>query len=55
MEVKVGDVVVWKSGGPAMTIIFIDEDGAYCIWFNKNDERFGAYFKPELLRLYSEL
>ena len=30
---KAGDEVVLKSGGPKMTIKFIEKDEAYCEWF----------------------
>jgi len=32
-NLKVGAVVVLNSGGPAMTIKWIDNDEAYCQWF----------------------
>lgn len=31
-NLKVGDVVVLKSGGPAMTIKSIEADNATCVW-----------------------
>lgn len=35
---KVGDVVVLKSGGPAMTVGFITEKGGIrCTWFPRGD------------------
>jgi uncharacterized protein YodC (DUF2158 family) len=38
-DFKPGDVVQLKSGGPVMTIKFIDEDGdVFCEWFDKKDE-----------------
>lgn len=36
MELKIGDVVVLKSGGPLMTIINIENNKAICSWFDKN-------------------
>lgn len=45
MELKVGDVVELKSGGPSMTVektpVFINgfeyKDRAQCCWFDKGD------------------
>ena len=28
-----GDVVELKSGGPAMTVIGVKEDGVHCMWY----------------------
>ena len=28
-----GDVVALKSGGPAMTVIGVKEDGVHCLWY----------------------
>jgi len=33
MELKVGDEVFLKSGGPTMTVERIDEHGVHCMWF----------------------
>ena len=35
-ELKEGDLVILKSGGPTMTIKEIKEEVASCIWFNKD-------------------
>lgn len=36
-ELKIGDVVVLKSGSPKMTIKYINElKTTYCSWFNPN-------------------
>lgn len=34
-DIKVGDVVKLKSGGKAMTVENIEEDGVMCSWFDK--------------------
>ena len=37
-DIKVGDVVILKSGGPKMTISSINDAGvARCRWFEKNE------------------
>ena len=41
---KKGDVVQLKSGGPRMTIKFIEDDEACCSWFingKVSEQRFG--------------
>ena len=49
-DLKVGDVVYLKSGGPAMTINGKSGMGAEwsCAWFINNDNK-SAAFKPEAL------
>jgi uncharacterized protein YodC (DUF2158 family) len=36
---KAGDVVELKSGGPTMTIEWIDNRGAMCLWFDGSDAK----------------
>lgn len=38
-DLKVGDVVYLKSGGPAMTVhrIIVDRDNAECAWFQDDE------------------
>ena len=37
-KLKVGDVVVLKSGGPKMTIFSIVENDICCVWFIQNGD-----------------
>ena len=48
---KIGDVVKLKSGGPAMTITFIDSDNMTCEWFDKNDNKILTVNKSALDKL----
>lgn len=34
--INVGDVVVLKSGGPLLTVTYVDFNNSICIWFNEN-------------------
>jgi uncharacterized protein YodC (DUF2158 family) len=43
MSLKAGDIVKLKSGGPAMTICWIEDGEAYCEWFDKTSNK-GAKF-----------
>jgi len=55
-EFKVGDVVVLKSGGPNMTIDYIESGSdakARCCWFSNNKQEFGL-FRVEMLCLPGE-
>ena len=49
-DLKVGDVVRLKSGGPKMTVEDIREGGdIYCCWFDDNAKK-GDIFKREILK-----
>ncbi len=54
-KLKIGDVVKLKSGGPIMTIHFIDKSGGSinCQWFagDKLDKLENGYFSPDSLQL----
>lgn len=55
-DIKKGDVVKLKSGGPDMTVTDAQFDGDYggvrimCIWFDKADVKYGT-FVPETLEI----
>jgi uncharacterized protein YodC (DUF2158 family) len=36
-EIKVGDVVVLKSGGPDMTVVEVQGEEVVCQWFAKKE------------------
>lgn len=49
---KAGDIVQLKSGGPAMTVVTVREDGGiYCNWF-RGAQNEGSVFKLETLQAY---
>ncbi len=50
MNLKIGDVVALKSGGPDMTVENVDEQGnVTCTWFDKDGNRKKETFKEEML------
>jgi len=43
-ELKIGDVVVLKSGGPKMTVAYIGNSGKIdCVWFKESNEKRGTF------------
>lgn len=56
-DLKIGDVVTLKSGGPKMTIEDLNEYStgykASCSWFN-GSKRENELFAPEALKLAEE-
>ena len=53
-KLEIGDIVQLKSGGPKMTIQFIDKrgDSIKCQWFagEKFDKLEACYFSPDSLK-----
>ncbi|SHH60092.1 DUF2158 domain-containing protein [Winogradskyella jejuensis] len=49
-DLKIGDVVMLKAGGPKMTIYAIGNDVS-CKWFDGNDLKYGGFEKEELVKL----
>ncbi|RIV42279.1 YodC family protein [Flagellimonas pelagia] len=49
-ELKLGDVVFLKSGGPEMTIYKVSErnNQVGCKWFDGKELKYGAFIKEEL-------
>ncbi|MCW5519407.1 DUF2158 domain-containing protein [Aureitalea sp. L0-47] len=47
-ELKVGDVVVLKAGGPSMTIYQINGNDVGCKWFDGNELKHGGFVTQEL-------
>jgi uncharacterized protein YodC (DUF2158 family) len=40
MDVKPGDVVVLKSGGPALTVAEVNDNDAECVWIGDDGDLF---------------
>ena len=55
-ELKIGDVVKLKSGGPTMTVIKIEDGYVYCKWFQGeyHDKVDTGNFPPGSLQLIAE-
>ena len=49
-DIKIGDVVVLKSGGPAMTTFFKYQDKFECMWFNESGKLEKSYFLDKTLK-----
>lgn len=58
-EIKKGDRVQLKSGGPIMTVQNLGsygsvENGALCVWFDQKNNPMEKVFDVETLELYQE-
>jgi uncharacterized protein YodC (DUF2158 family) len=49
MDINPGDTVSLKSGGPAMSVQWIEYGTAYCIWFDAKMTKQDGKFKVESL------
>jgi uncharacterized protein YodC (DUF2158 family) len=43
-----GDVVALKSGGPAMTVIGLKEDGVQCLWYAETSDEVKTTVVPAI-------
>jgi uncharacterized protein YodC (DUF2158 family) len=56
-DIKIGDTVRRKAGGPDMTVVDVDEDDSgrltiFCVWLDeKNNEKNGQYPARMLVRI----
>lgn len=49
-QFKPGDVVELKGGGPDMTISSVDDDSAYCEWFDAKNAPQGRRYQFAVLK-----
>jgi uncharacterized protein YodC (DUF2158 family) len=54
-KIKMGDVVMVKSGGPKMTVVNIEDNVAYCIWFDNENKKVTANVSLQAPRSYPGL
>ena len=47
-ELKVGDVVILKAGGPRMTVYQIAGENIGCKWFDNKKLEIGGFVRAEL-------
>lgn len=47
-QIKSGDVVELNSGGPAMTVQWIEENKAHCAWFANQENKSASFYTASL-------
>ena len=51
MQFASGDVVRLRSGGPTMTIRWVEDNEAYCEWFDGSNNKGAAFTLTQLEKL----
>lgn len=51
MELKAGDVVILKSGGPALTVSEVTDESVECIWIGEEGDLFREKLPASVLEL----
>lgn len=55
MSFSVGDVVMLKSGGPALTVTEVGDDGVSVVWYADTEDNFRTtVLPPETLILFDD-
>lgn len=49
-EIKSGDIMLLQSGGPTMTVEYVNGDTVRCVWFDGNHELHREEFNKNSLR-----
>lgn len=49
-----GDLVQLKSGGPVMTVGWVEHGAAHCNWFDERNELKSASFSVQQLRVVDD-
>lgn len=50
-EIKAGSEVELRSGGPKMTVAWLEDDSAYCEWFDAKHQPQGRKFQLSSLKV----
>ena len=51
-DIKPGDLVRLKSGGPVMTVAWVEEGDAFCQWFDSKGSPCGQRYALVVLELH---